>query len=320
MKWIEARVLFSSPTPTLTAELIAEIFSELGLAGSVIQDGERDPTQDWADDAPAISGETAVVGYFPESGTVGRQLDRLNAELSNLKAHHPMHWEIETSTMATRDWAENWKKFFKPQKISGIFVIKPTWRSYTPQTDTETIIEIDPGMAFGTGTHPTTTLCLTLLEEYLQAGDDLLDVGTGSGILLIAAAKLGASRGVGLDNDSDAVAVARANLIQNRVADARFEVVQSDLVRGINHRFDLVVANIIPKVLLPLASDLHSVQKTGGLFICSGIPEAEATLVADKLLSCGYSRPDMRHREGWTAMAARFENKSVGFAKVKPAV
>jgi len=169
----------------------------------------------------------------------------------------------------------------------------------------EIIVEIDPGMAFGTGTHPTTALCIRMLEKQLLTGQRILDVGTGSGILLITAAKLGAGSGIGIDNDRVATTVVSSNLAQNHLDPARFSVVAGNLIDTVTGQFDLVIANILTDVILGLIPSLHRVVKPRGLFICSGIIEAYEKKVNKKLQASGFQQVEKLSQDDWVCIAAR---------------
>jgi len=162
-------------------------------------------------------------------------------------------------------------------------------------------------MAFGTGTHPTTSLCVQLLEAYLKPGDTILDVGTGSGILMIVAAKLGAARIAGIDLDPMAVDVARGNLRLNGIDPSITALSSGNLVQGIAGHYDLVVANILAEVIMDLLDDVTHVVKPGGLFICSGIIEPFRTRVAEKMAICGFEILNVRHEDDWVAFVGQIE-------------
>jgi ribosomal protein L11 methyltransferase len=203
-----------------------------------------------------------------------------------------------------QNWADSWKAFFWPQKIGERIVVKPSWRDYASNPG-EIILEIDPGMAFGTGTHPTTTLCVQLIECHLNPGDAVLDIGTGSGILLLAAAKLGAGRLCGGDRDEMAVRVAAENLRRNGVEPRRICLAQGSLAEPFRGRFDVVAANILTHVIVELLGDVMRLLKPGGIFICSGIIESNRDLVAGKMRDVGLDVLEIRQKEGWVALAGR---------------
>jgi len=170
--------------------------------------------------------------------------------------------------------------------------------------------EIDTGIAFGTGSHPTTALCLDLIERYLGRGDNVLDVGTGSGILMIAAAKLGAGRVIGIDKNKAAVEIARKNLLLNKIPGKRFAVRVGNLVNGVEDQFDLVVANLLSEILATLVDDLPQVLTIGGIFICAGMLEGNTHRVAGKMQAKGFKILETCTKNKWVALAGRLVDRS----------
>jgi ribosomal protein L11 methyltransferase len=304
MQWMAAKIIFSSDNDALAADLIADVFYSLKAKGVVIDDPGLEPEESWAPDAAERPTHPAVTGYIPADNQYEHRRLTLERSISRLSGDYPFNYTIEYKLIDEEDWAHSWKAFFWPQKITSRIVVKPTWREYAKEQG-QLIIEIDPGMAFGTGTHPTTSLCIQLLEKYLQWGDAVLDVGTGSGILLIAAAKLGASQLAGVDLDPMAVDVARQNLMQNRVDPSTVNLECGDLVNHVTGSYDLVVANILAKVIIDLLVDVVNVVKPGGLFICSGIIEAFQTEVLEKMASCGFDLLDKQQNGEWVAMVGQ---------------
>lgn len=191
-----------------------------------------------------------------------------------------LEFVIKVSNLKDDDWAHKWKEFFKPEKITNRIVIKPTWEPYSAQGD-EIVIDIDPGMAFGTGTHPTTKACLQLIEEVAGYGgiSSMLDVGTGSGILSIAAARLGVSKVIGMDIDKTVLKVAEDNVSLNRVGDS-VRIADTSLDK-ITIEFELVVANIIAEELIRLSGLLKGRVKAGGYLILSGIIAEKGDMVKE---------------------------------------
>ena len=187
-------------------------------------------------------------------------------------------------------------------------VVKPTWRDYRADTG-EMVIELDPGMAFGTGTHPTTTMCIALIENYLEKADLFLDIGTGSGILMIAAAKLGAGIIGGVDNDETAVHIAVENLKRNSVDAQKFFVNCANLAEGIKEKYDIVVANILSQVILDLLNDIGGVLKAGGIFICSGIVDKNEKQVVAAMRNIGFEILETSSQDEWVAIAGRLKVK-----------
>lgn len=304
MQWIEAKVTLTDARDTLAVDLISDVFYGLKVKGVVVDDPDLEPEESWAPDAVARPTLPAVTGYLQAGPNWEGLRQKLETAVSQIARDKAFDYTIAYKPIDEQDWAESWKAFFYPQKITPHIVIKPTWREYDPESD-EQIIELDPGMAFGTGTHPTTRLCVQLLEKFLKPGDTVLDVGTGSGILLIAAVKLGAAKLRGLDFDPMAVDVARRNLDLNRVDPAVAELTTGDLVDDVSGAYDIVVANILADVIVELLDDVPRVIKPGGLFICSGIIEARQSDVAEKMAACGFKSAVVKKEEDWVAMAGR---------------
>lgn len=180
----------------------------------------------------------------------------------------------------------------------------PTWEEYTPASPEEKIIELDPGMAFGTGTHPTTTMCIRALEKTVQPGDTVIDVGTGSGVLSIAAAKLGASSVQAYDLDPVAVESAEMNVRLNKTDDI-VSVGQNSLLEGIEGPVDLIVANLLAEIILLFPEDAARVVKSGGLFITSGIIAAKEKIISEALEKAGFTIEEVLRMEDWVAIIAR---------------
>jgi ribosomal protein L11 methyltransferase len=304
MEWIEAKVDFDAGTTVAAEELIADVFYRFGVKGVVVED----PTMETPPGTDVILEDTvrpdvnAVSGYFPATAFDQEQRRRFETALKALDGPLQMQHRVFYRAVDEEDWAESWKAFFWPEKISDRIVVKPTWRDYQPKGD-ERVLEIDPGMAFGTGTHPTTALCIQMLETYLKPEDRMLDVGTGSGILMIAAVLLGAAEVNGIDNDPVAVDVARQNLLLNALMADRCRVWSGNLLSGVAERYDIVVANILAEVIIALLPDISPVLLPGGRFICSGILYSQQDAVADRARSLGFELLEARLREEWVAMA-----------------
>ncbi len=306
MQWIEVKVTFTGDQLDVLVDLIADAFYSLDAKGVVVDDPFLEPEESWAPDAVARPLKPAVTGYLPADDSLEGRRQDLEYRLSRLASRQAFVYSIKYHAVDEEDWAESWKAFFWPQKITERIVVKPTWREYAAVPGQQ-IIEIDPGMAFGTGTHPTTALCIRLLEAHLSAGQTVLDVGTGSGILLVAAAKLGAGHLTGTDLDPMAVEVARKNLLQNQVSPSVFDLACGHLVENIGRTFDVVVANILADVIIDLLDQGVPVTRPGGLFICSGIIEAYHARVAAKMAGCGFDIINVLKEGDWVALAGRCE-------------
>jgi len=302
MKWIAAQVIFDAPDIDLAIDLVADLFYSLDLKGVVVDDPQLDPTQDWGEDALPPPQKPGVTGYFADTPNAADKCKSLETALTRLLATGGISATVTYSRIDEQDWAEAWKEYFWPEKITDTVVVKPSWREYDARPD-ETILEIDPGMAFGTGTHPTTALCIRMIENHLNIGDSFLDVGTGSGILMVAAAKLGAGAVHGVDNDEMAVGVAEKNLRANGIE--RFVLFTGNLVEKVDHAFDLVAANILAEVILVLLPEVRTVLKPQGVFICSGIITPKKDAVLAGLQKNGFASLEILQKEDWVAIAAR---------------
>jgi len=304
MKWIEAKVIFEFENKELAADLISNVFHEFGRQGVVIETPEGFGGDDWADDAGALPEHDAVTGYFPEDQKAERRCRTLEERLKKLEAEIGITCHVYYSHIDEADWSESWKAYFWPEKVGAAIVIKPTWRQYETAED-EIVLEIDPGMAFGTGTHATTALCIELMETYLKKGDSFLDVGTGSGVLMVAAAKLGAKKMCGVDNDENAIDVAEKNLEQNRIERKTFRLLNSHLVDRVTERFDMVVANISTKAVIILIDDVKKVLTDNGIFICAGMIIEDKDSVITKIENQGFDILEIRTKEEWVAVAGK---------------
>ena len=306
MNYIEARVTFDHPDPPLAGDLIAGAFFEFELQGVVVEDPQLEPEEEWVEDAVARPAGHAVIGYLPEDERLDLRRSVLEAEIARLGNHIGLIYRLSYRAVDEQNWAESWKAFFWPQKIGERIVVKPSWRDYKAGPG-EIVLELDPGMAFGTGTHPTTALCVQLIERHLKTGDTFLDIGTGSGILMLAAAKLGAGRVCGGDRDGTAVRVAAENLRRNSVVLPSVCLVQGSLAGPFRGRFDVVAANILTHIIIDLLGDILRLLKPGGVFICSGIIDQSRELVVGKMQDVGLDMVEIRQKEGWVALAGRYK-------------
>lgn len=297
-------------TTTAGSEIISDLLMRLGAAGTQILDradlpDPSKPTANWElmDQSviDAMPEDVQVKAWFDEAA-LNTVMGSLKEQLSLLQSQNEGLGTLSLSLQGVKeeDWAENWKQYYKPFRLGEHMVVKPTWEPWDTQAG-DLIIEIDPGMAFGTGTHETTAMCVGLIEKYYQGGS-LLDVGTGSGILAIAAARLGAKGIVAVDIDPDAVRVAQENVAHNGLTDA-IDVREGDLLQGLSQRFQFAVANILAPVICMLAAPLKAHLLPGGKFICSGIIAEAESDVNEALLAAGYTIDEIQHKGDWVAFA-----------------
>lgn len=260
-------------------------------------------------------GEAVIKGYFADTVDMTEIANIIRPRIEELKEFgiNVGNAAITVQQVDEDSWANAWKQYFKPLKVSDKLVIKPTWEEYVPASPSEKIIEIDPGMAFGTGTHPTTSLCLRALEQYLKGGEEIIDVGTGSGILAIGAVKLGAKHVLALDLDPVAVQSAEENTSLNG-HEQQITVYESDLLSildtkdrslGVSMPVDVVVANILAEVILLFIGDVYQGLKPGGLYICSGIWKNKEEIVEKALREAGFDIIDVHREEDWLAFVSR---------------
>jgi ribosomal protein L11 methyltransferase len=308
MKWIEVKIVFDAEDNHFAGELIANLFFEFDLSGVVEADPAIEPVEDWAEDAIGRPQQRAVVGYFPKNRKANKRCRDLERQLSVLKRNFTLLYRVSYQELDEEDWAEAWKVFFKPRKIGQQIVVKPTWCDYTAKAG-DIVLELDPGMAFGTGTHPTTALCIQLMEDYFKPGNTFLDLGTGSGILMIAAAKLGAGLVGGVDKDAVAVNVAAANLKHNGLDSDDFFLYTGNLLAGIADTYDFIAANIFTHVILELLDDLPRALNKDGIFVCSGMFAENKKLVIARLKNMRFDILEIREQEEWAAIASRLTKR-----------
>ena len=313
MRWIEV----TAKTAEGMADRVADLLMDAGAKGTA---WEAKPSHIvGGGDGDAAARMAAVRAYFPEGVDPVRLIERLEAvfgsdpELGGSGEGDAMGPVFEFRYVEDEDWGSAWKAYFKPLKIGRRLVIRPSWEPYAAGPG-DLVITLDPGMAFGTGDHPTTAMCLELLEDEMGArtsakGPVALDVGTGSGILSVALAMLGASRVVAVDIDETAVGIARDNARLNGVED-RVEVIHGDISAAFGRtgpadRFDLVVANILAPVIASIAPAVSEGLKEGGAFICSGIFRDQAESVEEALIASGFSDLKPVTSGEWVAFRCR---------------
>ena len=309
MDWMEYTVL----TTTEGSDLISQILMDAGSTGTMIEDKADIPEPGkphgiWEIIDPSLlenmPEDVLVHAWFsPEDFPALRT--RLDERLSEMASEHTDFGSLTTDirTVSEDSWAEVWKKYYKPFYAADHLVVKPTWEDFSPAPG-DRVIELDPGMAFGSGTHETTGMCISLLEETIHGGESIIDVGTGSGILAIAAALLGAGRVLAIDIDPDAVRVAGENVVHNQVENI-VEVREGDLLKNMQDTCEICVANIISDIIISFAAPLRNHIRPGGLFICSGIVRERTEEVREALLRADYEILKTEHRGEWTAFLCR---------------
>lgn len=305
MKWCE----ISIQTSHEAVELIAEIFRDLGASGVVIEDPElvNDyiTSGKWDYTDIPIAKETEVVvekAYLPVNGELEGRIQTLQQEIKALESRgvNTAPAVLTTAELQDEDWSDTWKQYFHTEKPGERVVIKPTWEEYAPQGD-EVVIELDPGAAFGTGTHATTSMCIRQLEKLVKPGMTVFDVGTGSGILSIISAKLGAKNIQAVDYDDSVLKIVEENLEQNNVQDI-ISVAQSDLMQNVHGKAELVIANIIADIIIRLFDQLDEHLEQGGTLLTSGIIEDRIEDVLAAAEKHGYGVVERLENKGWACI------------------
>ena len=312
MDWMEAVV----HTTTMGADLVSEVLMNAGAVGTAIEDRydvtsskKSDGMWDMIDEdvLAKMSEDVLVKAYFKNDASAKETLLLVGEKLRELAradlGFDAGSLELESQNVHEQDWAENWKKYYKPFRAGERLVIKPSWEPYAAQAG-DLVLELDPGMAFGTGTHETTYMCMEQLERYVTPGCKAIDVGCGSGILALAAAKLGASDVLAIDLDELAVKVAAENTRHNHLEDV-VRVVHGDLLEKSDEMADVIVANIIADVICFLCGPAKKHLLPGGTFICSGIIREREEDVQRALAAAGYTVCNRLAKGEWVCLAAK---------------
>lgn len=309
MDWMELKI----NTTAEGCDLVANILYDAGAAGVVIEDPEDARAllrqkESWDYIEPgALNTEGDIVtvkGYLPINDSLGDLVKMVRERLTDLAFCEPGFGPLElaTGTVNDRDWAECWKKYYKPLRIGRNIVIKPSWEDYRPK-EGDIVAAIDPGMAFGTGTHESTALCIELLEKYIFKGCRVIDVGCGSGILSVVAAKLGAGIVEAYDLQAEAVDITRENARQNGV-DRVVKAQRANLLDAAKDRVDIIVSNIVADVIIRMSPQAARHLKPGGIFIASGIIRDRRGEVYASLEYYGMAVVEELRRGEWIALAA----------------
>ena len=317
MEWTEVNIY----TTTEGIELVCSKLTDIGVKGFAIRDAEdfkeflenKNGQWDYIDkDLLGLTDcETCITVYIPSNDQGAEMLTAIKSMLSEMRANDTEklygRLEAELTSIREEDWANNWKQYFKPFKVGEKLVIKPSWEDYY-NADNRVILEIDPASSFGTGKHHTTRLCLELLEKNLNKGDNLLDMGCGSGILSIGAMLLGAGSAVGVDIEENAAATALENAEKNHISPDVYKTyygnILSDekLASEIDRKYDIITANIVADVIIEMKDYFVRYLKKGGILIISGIIEERMDEVIAAVESAGFSNPEPYVKEGWAAV------------------
>ncbi|CFX99084.1 Ribosomal protein L11 methyltransferase [Syntrophomonas zehnderi OL-4] len=305
MKWKEYSIL----TEGICVEAVSGIFHKMGSGGVVIEDPQAARRYENLEkfNPDSVSPDfmehdfVVVKAYFPEDKKIQDELEQF---LKKVEDNFKVKCKIFIGEVRDEDWEESWKKYYHTFKVGHRLVIKPSWEEYSAQ-DSEVVIDIDPGMAFGTGIHASTRFCLKFVDEYIKGGETIVDAGCGSGILSIAAAKLGARHILAMDIDEVAVRIAKENVHLNGL-DGIIEVAAGDIIEELAGReIDHMLANITAEVVNHLIPEAAKVLPPGGYMFCSGIVDSRWPGVQKQLTDYGFAIDKVLTDVDWVGVAAR---------------
>ncbi|MCC0660165.1 MULTISPECIES: 50S ribosomal protein L11 methyltransferase [unclassified Clostridioides] len=311
--WIEVTI----KTTTEAVEAITNILYEQGAGGAVIEDPkdflfQKKNELDWDYVEEEVfkkneEEDVLIKTYVSEEKNVMEFVEIIKQKVLGLRDFGIDIGEgsVSLDQVNEADWANAWKAYYKPTKVGQRVVVKPTWEDYDMQ-EGDLIIELDPGMAFGTGTHETTSMCIRELEKYVNKDSKVFDIGCGSGILAIAAAKLGAKEVVAVDLDEVAVKVAKENVLENKVEE-NVSVMHGNLTDVIKDKADVIVANIIADIIKILAKDVQNFMKEDAIFISSGIILDKVEEVKESLIENGFEIVKVQKLGEWSAIVSKLK-------------
>ncbi len=304
-EWIEVKITTSSEG----VEILCGVIYDTEVLGVYVEDkndinihNNDEKNWDYVDESLILKNEGAVLkAYYKQSDSFLSYYNRIKDVLYSLEKYNIPKGEgsITFSKVYEEDWENNWKQYFKPMKVTEKLVIKPLWEDYKKE-EGEIILNIDPGMAFGTGTHETTKMCLLFIEKYLKDGMRVFDIGTGSGILAIASSLYGAREVIGIDLDMVAVDSACKNVSHNELSNV--EIFHGNFLDKVKGKADLVVANIIADAIIFISEDVKRVLNNKGIFISSGILLEHKERVKAKLIEDGYNLIEEKQMGEWVAL------------------
>jgi len=303
MKFKKIIVQFDAENLIIAEELICDIFFSFNLKGVVCDIPLDEPDEGFGTHTLAPPEIYSITGFLPLLDSSDIILNKIKKRALNLSKLN-IKVEIKVEIVDEKDWADAWKAYFDVTPITDRITIKPAWKDYDEKKD-EIVIHLDPGMAFGTGTHPSTAMCIKLIETYLEPGSSFLDIGTGSGILMIAAARLGAERLMGIDNDEVAIKVARQNLAKNDIDPGSWDLLCTTLDKTDPTPCDCIAANIIAQVIVDILPEIAVRMTNNTTALLSGIikdrlNDVRAALEKNNLF--------VIHEEGmdeWVALAVK---------------
>ncbi len=323
MNWTEVTIY----TTTDGIEIINGALLKIGINDAVIEDASvfedflHNETLNWdyfdEELAKMQECESCIKVYLADNNQGKQSLIEIQKFIEGLKEEFKEtdlgRLKIETRILNDEDWANNWKQYFKPFTVSDKIIIKPSWEELTESSDGKTVLEIDPGMSFGTGQHHTTRLCIEQLVKHMKAGTEVLDMGCGSGILSIASILLGADKATGVDIDENAVRTAKENAALNNICEDKFTVYCGDVTgdEGLQNaigcnRYDVIAVNIIAQIIMGMSFTFPKFLKKGGLVIASGIIKKYVNDVVEDFKALGLEILEINNSEEWVSITARY--------------
>ena len=305
MNWIKVKIDYFSNTLEETKSKLINMFEEIGIKQIEVIDYFSDNSLDYNINFKKQSEIWSIIGYIVNNRFSKLKLNIISDKLKEFSLDdEEFMYEIYTSECSDDDWKDEWKKYFHTVNITDNIIIKPSWDDYEA-SEGETVIEIDPGMAFGTGTHETTALCVEFLEKYVPGKKKLLDIGCGSGILMLIGKRLGAEKVVGIDIDSNVKDVVIENFEKNNIKD-NYEIIIGDLVEDINEKYDLVVSNILVDVLTELLENIEKTLEKGATIIFSGIIIDKEEEFLRKIKEHNLVEIDRNEKNNWVSLVFKY--------------
>ena len=305
MKWIKVKVDYYSDTLEETKVKLINMFEEIGIKQIEVVDYFSDNVLDYNTNFKKEADVWSMIGYVVSNRFAQTKLNIIFNKLKELSENDEnLAYEIYTSHCSDEDWKDEWKKYFHTVAITENIIVKPSWDNYEKK-DNEIVIEIDPGMAFGTGTHETTSLCVEFLEKYALTARKLLDIGCGSGILMLIGKKIGINKVVGIDIDEKVKEVVYENFERNAIKE-NYEVIIGNLVNDVNEKYDLVVSNILIDVLIELLKNIEKVLEKNAKIIFSGILKEKEEKFIEETLKYNLVQIDRKEKNNWVSLVFEY--------------
>lgn len=308
MKWIKVKIDYYSENLEMTKNFLVSMFEEIGIKEIELVDYFSDSSLDYNINFKKENDIWSITGYIMDNRFAMIKLDIIHNNLIKFSENNEeLAYEIYTSNCSDDEWQDEWKKYFHMVNITENIIIKPSWDEYRHE-DNKTVIEIDPGMAFGTGTHETTALCAEFIEKYGKDKKELLDIGCGSGILMLIGKKLGIGNVTGIDIDEKVEEVVIKNFEKNNINE-NYKVIIGNLIDDINEKYDLIVSNILVDVLTKLLDSIEKILKEGTIVIFSGILSEKEEVFVERAKKINLLQIDRNEKNGWVSVV--FEYKKI---------